>query len=265
MRRRWRRRRPRGTRRRARGGGVPARAARVPGGAAGRATPVTRAGPGSRSPTGSSVSRQAVHKKYRRHVDLEEADDVRTVHRAGAPGGGAGPGGRARARRPDIGSEHLLLGLCRARRQPRGGAARRPRGDPRGGRGGPAPARGPPGLPDREALASVGHRPRRGPRPHRGRLRPGRAREHPGRRRAATPARGVTSPSSRGAKKALELSLREAVRRGDRALGSEHMVLGLLHGETGRAAAVLHARGSPCTGCARRSTTSATPGCRSGM
>ena len=50
-------------------------------------------------------------------------------------------------------------------------------------------------------------------------------------------------PFDRGAKNVLELALREAIRRGDRTLGTEHVLLGLLHRETGRAATVLHARG----------------------
>ena len=140
-----------------------------------------------------------------------------------------------------IGSEHLLLGLCRA-------------GDTRGA--GLLAARGitlatvqqdlrgaaPPDLPDREALASVGIdldevRDRVeeafGP----GALENTRA---AGRRRER---RWGHIPFDREAKKVLELALREAIRRGDRSLGTEHVLLGMLHRETGRAAGVLHARG----------------------
>ncbi|MDD7964468.1 Clp protease N-terminal domain-containing protein [Actinomycetospora lemnae] len=50
-------------------------------------------------------------------------------------------------------------------------------------------------------------------------------------------------PFDRGAKKVLELALREAIRRGDRTIGTEHVLLGMLHRETGRASTLLHARG----------------------
>ena len=46
-------------------------------------------------------------------------------------------------------------------------------------------------------------------------------------------------PFSGASKKALELSLREALRRGDDHVGSEHVLLGLLRGDTGRISAVL--------------------------
>ncbi|WUI64618.1 hypothetical protein OG774_04680 [Actinomycetospora sp. NBC_00405] len=101
---------------------------------------------------------------------------------------------------------------------------------------------GPPGLPDREALAGVGID-----------LDEVRARVEaafgPGAlentRAAGGRRRRVWGhiPFDRGAKKVLELALREAVRRGDRTIGSEHVLLGMLHRETGRAAPLLHARG----------------------
>lgn len=39
-------------------------------------------------------------------------------------------------------------------------------------------------------------------------------------------------PFERSAKKALELALREAIRLGDRSIGTEHVLLGLLHPDT---------------------------------
>jgi ATP-dependent Clp protease ATP-binding subunit ClpA len=142
-----------------------------------------------------------------------------------------------------IGSEHLLLALCRAS-DTRGAALLAARGvtvatveeDLRRS----APPDGPT-LPDRDALASVGIdldevRDRIeeafGP----GALESTRA---AGRRRRLW----GHIPFERGAKKVLELALREAIRRGDRSIGSEHIVLGMLHSETGRASELLHARG----------------------
>ncbi|MEJ2887633.1 Clp protease N-terminal domain-containing protein [Actinomycetospora sp. OC33-EN06] len=104
-----------------------------------------------------------------------------------------------------------------------------------------APPEGPP-LPDRDALASVGIdldevRDRIeeafGP----GALESTRAAGRDRRRLWGH------IPFERGAKKVLELALREAIRRGDRSIGSEHILLGLLHEETGRSSGLLHARG----------------------
>ena len=47
-------------------------------------------------------------------------------------------------------------------------------------------------------------------------------------------------PFSAASKKALELSLREAIHLGDHHVGGEHVLLGLLRGDTGRISAVLH-------------------------
>ena len=66
---------------------------------------------------------------------------------------------------------------------------------------------------------------------------------------AARPGRGRRSsvgerrPFTPGAKKALELSLREAVARGDRSIGTEHVLLGLVREGDGVAAQVLAAKG----------------------
>ncbi|MCW0214986.1 MAG: ATPase [Pseudonocardia sp.] len=50
-------------------------------------------------------------------------------------------------------------------------------------------------------------------------------------------------PFDRSAKKTLELSLREALRLKHRHIGTEHLLLGLLHTETGAAHHILNARG----------------------
>jgi ATP-dependent Clp protease ATP-binding subunit ClpA len=57
--------------------------------------------------------------------------------------------------------------------------------------------------------------------------------------------RGSTGhiPFTRGAKKALELSLREAIALGHKHIGTEHLLLGLVHDERCSAAAILGARG----------------------
>jgi ATP-dependent Clp protease ATP-binding subunit ClpA len=50
------------------------------------------------------------------------------------------------------------------------------------------------------------------------------------------------------AKKTLELAVREAVRRGDRSIGTEHLLLGFLHPQTGPAGDLLRARGLTLAG-----------------
>jgi ATP-dependent Clp protease ATP-binding subunit ClpA len=60
-----------------------------------------------------------------------------------------------------------------------------------------------------------------------------------GRRRAA----GARLPFGREAKKSLELALREALSLGDRHIGAEHVLLGLLRDERGEAARILRSRG----------------------
>lgn len=49
-------------------------------------------------------------------------------------------------------------------------------------------------------------------------------------------------------RKTLELALREAIRRGDREIGTEHILLGLLHPGTGTAGELLRARGLTLAG-----------------
>ncbi|GAA4781506.1 Clp protease N-terminal domain-containing protein [Actinomycetospora chlora] len=142
-----------------------------------------------------------------------------------------------------IGSEHLLLALCRddtrgaALLAARGVTAATVEADPR--RAAP-PDR--PCLPDREALASVG-------------IDLDEVRDRveqafgPGALDGTRAARRVRRrlwghiPFDHGATKVLELALREAIRRGDRSIGTEHVLLGMLHRETGRASALLRARG----------------------
>jgi len=146
----------------------------------------------------------------------------------------------ARERAADqIGSEHLLLALCRAS-DTRGSALLAARGVTRATVEANLGAAGPE-LPDRDALASVG-------------IDLDEVRERvedafgPGalestRAAGARRRRWGHIPFDRGAKKVLELALREAIRRGDRSIGSEHVLLGMLHAGTGRAMPLLAARG----------------------
>lgn len=146
----------------------------------------------------------------------------------------------ARERASDrIRSEHLLLGLCRAT-DTRAAALLADRGVTREVVEADLDAAGP-GLPDHAALASVGIdldevRERVedafGP----GALESTRAAGARRRRRGHI-------PFDRGAKKVLRLALREAVRRSDRTIGSEHVLLGMLHAGTGAATPLLAARG----------------------
>ena len=55
--------------------------------------------------------------------------------------------------------------------------------------------------------------------------------------------RGGHIPFTPGAKKALELSLREAIALGHKHIGTEHLLLGLVHDERSSAARILAARG----------------------
>jgi ATP-dependent Clp protease ATP-binding subunit ClpA len=140
-----------------------------------------------------------------------------------------------------IRSEHVLLGLCRAG-DTRGAALLAARGVTPAVVEDDLRSSDQPDLPDREALAGVGID-----------LDEVRARVEeafgPGAlentRAAGVRRRRVWGhiPFDRGAKKVLGLALREAVHRGDRTIGTEHVLLGMLHRETGRAATVLHARG----------------------
>ncbi|MEQ3554841.1 Clp protease N-terminal domain-containing protein [Pseudonocardia nematodicida] len=68
-------------------------------------------------------------------------------------------------------------------------------------------------------------------------------------------------PFEKSAKKALELALREAIRQGDRFLGTEHVLLGLLHPDT-PASRVLDAHG--VTLAAARRAVAERPGRRAG-
>lgn len=55
--------------------------------------------------------------------------------------------------------------------------------------------------------------------------------------------RGGHIPFTRGAKKALELSLREAIALGHKHIGTEHLLLGLVRDERSSSARILAARG----------------------
>jgi ATP-dependent Clp protease ATP-binding subunit ClpA len=70
---------------------------------------------------------------------------------------------------------------------------------------------------------------------------PGALARRPCRRRAA--GRDARRPFTPRAKKALELSLREAIARGDSLIGAEHLLLGLLREGEGVAAEILSSAG----------------------
>jgi len=55
--------------------------------------------------------------------------------------------------------------------------------------------------------------------------------------------RGASTPVSKRAKKVLELAVREAVARGDRRIGPEHILLGILRDGEGRGIAALRRLG----------------------
>ena len=152
----------------------------------------------------------------------------------------------ARERAADrIGSEHLLLGLCRAT-DSRAATLLAARGVTRATVEADLGTAGPVDLPDKEALASVG-------------IDLDEVRERvedafgPGalestRAAGARRRRWGHIPFDRAAKKVLELALREAIRRGDRFIGTEHVLLGIVHAEAGRTMALLAARGVTLTG-----------------
>lgn len=147
----------------------------------------------------------------------------------------------ARERAADrIGSEHLLLGVCRAT-DTWAAALLAARGVTRASVEADLDAAPPTDHPDKAALASVG-------------IDLDEVRERveeafgPGalestRAAGARRRRWGHIPFDRGAKKVLELALREAIRRGDRSIGTEHVLLGMLHTGTGRAMPLLAARG----------------------
>ena len=152
-----------------------------------------------------------------------------------------------------IGTEHLLLGVLRddgcagARAlQPLGIELEATRSDIRDlvGRGPSAPL----GASDAEALDTIGidlDEVRRrveetfGEGALERRVRPGRR----GRSRGGNATPGHIPFTPRG-KKALELSLREALRLGHRHIGTEHLLLGLVRVDDGVAAELLAARGA---------------------
>jgi ATP-dependent Clp protease ATP-binding subunit ClpA len=140
----------------------------------------------------------------------------------------------------EVGSEHMLIGVCETRGP--GAtllAAHGITADEVRAAAASAASR----LPDAEALAGLGidlDEIRRhveetfGP----GALESTRAAGRRARRRAWGHLR-----FTRDAKKTLELALREAVRRGDCYVGTEHLLLGFLHPQTGAAGDLLRTRG----------------------
>ena len=155
----------------------------------------------------------------------------------------------ARERADDrIGSEHILLGICRVT-DGAGAALLRERGvDAAAVERDLATARAASQLPDRDALAGLG-------------IDLDEVRAHvesafgpgalEGTRGAGRGRRGWLRghiPFDRDAKKVLELSLREAVRVGAGHLGTEHLLLGLLHADTGLAQRLLGERGITLAG-----------------
>ena len=141
-----------------------------------------------------------------------------------------------------IGTEHLLLGLLDDDEHPVAGvlAAHGVTGPWVGAEVERIVGRGEPDL-DADALATLGidldavrERVERT-------FGPGALARRPGRRRG--PAHGSRRPFTPRAKKALELSLREAVARGDAFIGGEHLLLGLLREGDGVGARILASRG----------------------
>ena len=126
-----------------------------------------------------------------------------------------------------IGTEHLLIAVAR---EPHGLGGRILR-DSGADRRGPArrrPSRRRTGVLDRDALATPGHRPRRGPPAGGAELRRGALEGCAG--RTDKPRRIPCSPSS---KKATQLALRFAVHVGDNFIGSEHVLWGIARVEEG--------------------------------
>lgn len=141
-----------------------------------------------------------------------------------------------------IGTEHLLLGVCRVA-DGAGASLLAERGVDVATVEADLAATRDPGPSDREALASLGIDLDE----VRGRVEeafgPGALENTRAAGRARRGRRWGHIPFDRDAKKVLDLSLREAIRRGDRSLGTEHVLLGMLHADTGRAQRLLAARG----------------------
>lgn len=146
-----------------------------------------------------------------------------------------------------IATEHLLLGVCRVR-DGAGAALLAERGVDAATVESDLEAMRAPAPTDRDALASLGIdldevrgrvEETFGPGALENTRAAGRARW--GRGRGARLWGHI--PFDAQAKKVLELSLREAVRAGSRSLGTEHVLLGLLHPGTGRGQRILDARG----------------------
>ncbi|MFB9838970.1 Clp protease N-terminal domain-containing protein [Actinoallomurus acaciae] len=143
--------------------------------------------------------------------------------------------------RPFVGTEHLLLAMLEAGDGPSAEALRDRGADPADVRRRIA------GLVDGDALdpaalATLGIDLDEVRRVTEATFGPG-ALDSPGRR----PPRQGHIPFDKGAKKALELSLREAVRLGHKSLGTGHLLLGLTREGEGMAARVLVASGVDLT------------------
>lgn len=147
----------------------------------------------------------------------------------------------ARHRRQDrIRSENLLIGLFDAPATP-GAVLLGQLGVDRTGVDGAIRARyGKPGEHDAGALAALGIDLDEVRRQAERTFGPGALERGPGRRR---PRFGGRTDFDRDARKVLELTLREALRLGDRHVGTEHLLLGLLHDRTGDAQEIMAERG----------------------
>ena len=197
-----------------------------------------------------AVSRQAVHKKYRRvgpvaartsrrRVDVlerftEKARTAVVLAQQEARERGDDDG------RPGPPAARAVRGAGQPGRDGAGGvlgAARRRRGRP-----GPAPPgrTGDRATADAERARRAGHRPRRGAASGRGGVRSGRAGAGP---RPRAPAVGAaTSRSRRSPRRCWSWRCARRSRLGHNYIGTEHMLLGMLRGE-GAARDVLVARG----------------------
>ena len=153
------------------------------------------------------------------------------------PGGRRGAGAGAPSGRDRIRTEHLLAGAVRRAGQPGADGAGRVRRRPGRGRSRehrPAAPRRRCRSVDAEALATLGIDLDEVRRQVEEAFGPGaldRTRAAPAGRRAVRRAHPVRP----GAKKALELALREAMQLKHNYIGTEHILLGLLHAEGGAA------------------------------
>jgi ATP-dependent Clp protease ATP-binding subunit ClpA len=153
-----------------------------------------------------------------------------------------------RLRHAGFGTEHLLLGVLAegrglgARVLAEGGVSLDEVRERVRRSGGPAPA-GAPAEPDARALETIGIDLDAVRRKVEETFGPGALGRRPVTTRRWRPRAPAHLPFTPEAKRALELSLREALRLGHRWIGTEHLVLGLLRQERGAAARLLRAAG----------------------